>query len=84
MKTLFLILFLAWGFPMMKYRSEFRKIVYQTDDWKINIQPKFWKEMKGLFGNLFPENEAYLKARNFYRFYLIVYFILMALWRYAE
>ena len=66
---------------MMKYRSEFRKIVYQTEDWKINIQPKFWKELKGLFMNLYPDNAEYLKVRNFYRFYLGVYFVLLILWK---
>ena len=81
MKTLFFILFLLWGLPMMHYRSEFRKLVYQTDDWKINIQPKFWKELKALLGNIFPENKDYLKTRNFYRFYLGIYLILLALWQ---
>ncbi len=79
--TIFLVLFLLWSIPMMKYRSEFRKIVYQTEDWKINIQPKFWKELKGLFMNLYPDNAEYLKVRNFYRFYLGVYFVLLILWK---
>lgn len=64
------------------YRSRFRKIVYETDDWKINIKPLFIKEMKGLFGNIFPTNEEYLKMRNFYRFYLVVYLGLFLMWRY--
>ena len=64
------------------YRSKFRKIVYETDDWKINIKPVFIKEMKGLFGNVFPEDEAYLKVRNFYRFYLVVYVGLFLVWRF--
>jgi peroxiredoxin Q/BCP len=34
------------------------------------------KELKGLFGNLYPGNENYIKLRNFYRFYLSIYFIL--------
>ena len=66
---------------MTYYRSRFRKIVYETDDWKINIKPLFIKEIKGLIGNIFPENEEYLRMRNFYRFYLIVYFGLFFLWR---
>ena len=44
---IWLILFLIWGFPLSYYRSNFRKIVYQTDDWKINIQPLFIKEIRG-------------------------------------
>jgi peroxiredoxin Q/BCP len=84
MKTLFFVVFLIWGLPMMKYRSQFRKIVYQTDDWRINIQPKFGREIKGLFTNLYPDNAEYLKARNFYLFYLGVYTLLFILWRYCD
>lgn len=72
--------FMIWSFPLSYYRSQFRKIVYQTDDWKINIKPVFVKEVKGLFQNLYPENDAYLKMRNFYRFYLVVYLLLFLLW----
>ena len=34
------------------------------------------KEIKGLFGNIFPGNMQYRKFRNFYRFYLGIYFLL--------
>jgi peroxiredoxin Q/BCP len=51
-------------------------MVYQTDSWFINIKPLFLKEIKALFGNIYPENKQYLKFRNFYRFYLSIYFIL--------
>ena len=74
--NIWFILFLIWGFPLNIYRSKFRKIVYQTDSWLINIKPLFTKELKGLFGNLYPENTEYLKQRIFYRFYLSVYMIL--------
>jgi peroxiredoxin Q/BCP len=62
------IMFLIWGLPLSFYRSKFRKIVYQTDDWKINIKPLFDKEVKGLFRNIYPNHAAYLKNRNFYLF----------------
>ena len=75
-ENIWLILFVLWGLPMTYYRSKFRKIVYQTDHWLINIKPLFIKEFKGLFGNLYPNNKEYLKQRNFYRFYLGVYFVL--------
>jgi len=58
------------------YRSKFRKIVYDTNSWTINIKPLFFKEIKALFGNIFPENKEYLKFRNFYRFYLVIYLLL--------
>jgi thioredoxin-dependent peroxiredoxin len=75
-ENIWLILFIAWGLPLTFYRSKFRKMVYQTESWTINIKPYFWKELKALFGNLYPENKSYLKLRNFYRFYLIVYLLL--------
>ena len=76
LKNIWLILFVAWGLPLTFYRSKFRKIVYQTDSWTINIKPVFLKELKALFGNMYPENMNYLKFRNFYRFYLVIYMLL--------
>jgi thioredoxin-dependent peroxiredoxin len=75
-KNIWFILFVAWGLPLGYYRSKFRKIVYQTDSWVINIKPVFWKELKGLFGNIYPDNLKYKKFRNFYLFYLVIYFLL--------
>ena len=74
------ILFLVWGIPSTFLRSKFRKIVYQTDDWKINIKPLFLKELKGLFFNIFPENTDYVKVRNQYRLYLLVYLLLFIIY----
>ncbi|MFC4268017.1 hypothetical protein [Polaribacter marinivivus] len=79
---IWLILFILWGLPMTYYRSKFRKIVYQTDHWLINIKPLFIKEVKGLFGNLYPDNKEYLKQRNFYRFYLGIYTVLFICYMY--
>lgn len=79
--NIWLILFIIWGLPLSMYRSRFRKIVYQTDDWTINIKPLFTKEIKGLFGNLYPENRDYIKQRNFYRFYLAIYTTLFVAYR---
>ena len=72
-ENIWLVLFVVWGLPLGIYRSRFRKIVYETDSWTINIKPLFVKELKALFGNIFPENGEYLKMRNFYRFYLFIY-----------
>jgi|TARA_B110000438_G_scaffold194216_1_gene185801 peroxiredoxin Q/BCP len=76
---LLIILFL-WGFPSTYFRSKFRKIVYKTDDWKINIKPLFTKEILGLFGNVYPNNKNYIKARDAYRLYLTGYFILFVIY----
>jgi peroxiredoxin Q/BCP len=73
---IWLLLFIAWGLPLTMYRSRFRKIVYQTQSWVINIKPVFWKEIKALFGNIYPGNLNYIKTRNFYRMYLSVYVLL--------
>jgi peroxiredoxin Q/BCP len=76
LKNIWLILFIFWGLPLTIYRSKFRKLVYQTDSWTINIKPYFMKELKALFGTVYPDNKNYLKFRNFYRFYLIIYLLL--------
>ena len=70
------ILLLLWGIPSTFFRSKFRKIVYQTEDWKINIKPVFIKELKALFFNILPEDDVYIKVRNQYRIYLMVYLLL--------
>jgi len=79
-KTVFFVLLLLWGIPSTYFRSKFRKLVYQTEDWKINIQPLFKRELVGLFSNLYPEDPVYLKLRNQYRLYLFVYLILFLLY----
>jgi len=83
-KHIWLILFIVWGFPLTYYRSKFRKIVYQTDSWLINIKPLFIKEIKALIGTLYPDNKEYLKFRNFYRFYLIIYLVLFMIYLYLK
>jgi peroxiredoxin Q/BCP len=80
MEHLWLILFVAWGMPLTIYRSKFRKIVYRTSSWVINIQPRFGKEIRALVGNIYPDDKNYLKFRNFYRFYLSVYLLLFILY----
>jgi peroxiredoxin Q/BCP len=75
-KNMWFILFVAWGLPLGYYRSKFRKMVYQTDSWVINIKPVFVKEIKGLFGNIFPDSLKYKRFRNFYLFYLTIYLLL--------
>ena len=77
-----LIILIIWGIPSTYFRSKFRKIVYQTDDWKINIKPLFKKEIIGLFSNMYPDNIDYLKTRNYYRIYLIVYLILFIIYKF--
>tara|TARA_B100001564_G_C20648591_1_gene675726 strand:- start:1266 stop:1523 length:258 start_codon:yes stop_codon:yes gene_type:complete len=73
LNDIILILLFIWGIPSTFFRNKFRKIVYQTNDWKINIKPLFIKELKGLFFNIFPENKEYIKVRNQYRIYLFLY-----------
>ena len=76
MKTILFIILIIWGIPSTFFRSKFRKIVYQTNDWKINIKPLFKKEIVGLLFNIYPENKDYIKTRNNYRLYLFIYFVI--------
>jgi peroxiredoxin Q/BCP len=76
MNIILLILLILWGIPLTFYRSKFRKIVYRTDSWTINIKPVFGKELKAIFGNIFPYDKKYIRMRNFYRIYLLVYLML--------
>ena len=82
-KTILLILLFIWGFPSTYFRSKFRKIIYQTNDWKINIKPVFLKEIKGLIYNIHPNNKKYIEARNYYRIYLLVYLILFLIYYFS-
>jgi hypothetical protein len=79
-KYVMFAILMIWSIPSTYFRSKFRKIVYQTDDWKINIRPLFKKEILGLFNNMYPDNIAYLKTRNYYRIYLAVYLILFIIY----
>ncbi len=83
-KTLLLIILFIWGIPSTYFRNKFRKIVYKTDDWKINIKPVFIKELIGIFSNIYPDNKEYIKLRNSYRIYLLVYLILFLLYLYLD
>ncbi len=76
MKTILFVILIIWGIPSSYFRSKFRKIIYQTDDWKINIKPLFKKEIVGLLSNIYPNNKQYLKARKYYVIYLLVYLFL--------
>lgn len=79
-KTILLIVLFIWGIPSSFIRSRFRKIVYQTNHWTINIKPLFIKEIIALFSNIFPENSDYIKTRNYYRIYLLIYLIIFIIY----
>ena len=79
-KQLIFLILIICSIPSTYFRSKFRKIVYQTDDWKINLKPLFKKEIVGLFTNMYPDNNTYLKTRNYYRIYLAIYLILFIIY----
>ena len=79
-KTILLIVLFIWGIPSSFIRSRFRKIVYQTNHWTINIKPLFIKEIIALFSNMFPENSDYIITRNYYRIYLLIYLIIFVIY----
>lgn len=78
---IWLILFLIWGFPLSYYRSKFRKLIYDTTDWKINIKPIFRKEIKILLGVSKAPSDPIKKYRNFYRVYLVIYLLLFIIYK---
>ncbi len=78
--NIWLLLFVIWGIPLTWFRSRFRKIVYQTDSWIINVKPVFMKELKVLFGYDFPGSLQHNRLRNSYRIYLSVYLVLFVLY----
>ena len=76
-KTIVFIVIIIWGLPAMKLRSQFRKMVYNTNDWKINVKPVFVKEFRALFSNASITDPEEVRIRNRYRFYLLVYLALI-------
>jgi len=83
-KNILLVLLILWGIPSTYFRSKFRKIVYQTNDWKINIKPLFKKEIMGLFLNLYPDNKEYIRVRNYYRIYLLIYLAIFLVYYFSK
>ena len=79
-----LVLLILWGIPSTYFRSKFRKIVYQTNDWKINVKPLFKKEIMGLFLNLYPDNKEYIRVRNYYRIYLLIYLVIFLVYYFSK
>ncbi len=82
--NILLVLLILWGIPSTYFRSKFRKIVYQTNDWKINIKPLFKKEIMGLFLNLYPDNKEYIRVRNYYRIYLLIYLFIFLVYYFSK
>ena len=74
--NIWFLLFLLWGLPLSYYRSSFRKVVYETSSWTINIKPVFLREIKALTGYYSTGNPDFPKALKFYRIYLSVYLLL--------
>jgi peroxiredoxin Q/BCP len=72
-QDIFLILFILWGLPLGILRSRFRKMVYNTDSWTINVRPVFIREIKVLLGILPLATAKEKTLRNYYGIYLLVY-----------
>jgi len=74
--NIWLVLFIGLAIPLLTYRSKFRKIVYQTDSWVINLKPVFTDELRGIIGDACIDHPKYKKVRNYYRTYIILYLLL--------
>ena len=82
--NIWLILFFAWGMPLGVFRSRFRKMVYETDDWTINIKPYFVKETKALLGMIKIDVPDFEKTRMRYGMYLLIYGLLFAAFKFLS
>ena len=56
--TIWIIILNLGAYPVLISEAGFEKIVYETDDWKINIKPSFKKELIALFSNSLPADQA--------------------------
>ena len=75
--NIWLILFVGLALPLLTYRSKFRKIIYQTNSWVINIKPVFTDELRGIIGGLSIDHPKYKRVRDYYRSYLVVYLVMV-------
>jgi len=82
--NIWLILFFAWGMPLGVFRSKFRKMVYKTDDWTINIKPYFLKETKALFGMIEVDHPEFSRIRLRYGIYLVIYILLFVVYQFRS
>ena len=80
-ENIWLILFFAWGMPLGVFRSKFRKMVYETDDWTINFKPYFVKETKALLGVIKVDHPEFSKTRFLYGIYLVIYILLFVVYK---
>jgi len=76
LKTILFWALIVWGAPLGWLRASFREKVYNDPRWILNIKPVFVKEIKALFGTLYPNDESYIHLRNIYRGYLLMYGVL--------
>lgn len=76
-ESLWFILLVVMAIPLVYYQGKFRKEVFQTDSWTVFIKPSSVKEFKAFFGNMYPDNENYLKYRNLYRLYTALFVVLI-------
>ena len=82
--NIWFILFVVWGLPLSYYRSNFRKMVYNTNSWVINIKPVFMKEIKVLVNPSKNLSTKLRKYRKFYGIYLLVYLLLFSTYMFAS
>lgn len=63
----------SWLILLLVHRNKFRRLIYRTNDWRINLRPLNGKEIKGLLGNLYPYDSHYVRSRNIYRLYVLLF-----------
>ena len=78
LKTVRIVIFLLYGFPLYRLRYTWRATVYRRSDWKINILPWFGKDIAALFTNRYFRDDAERAMAKQFRWYLAGYLALLA------
>jgi hypothetical protein len=76
------VTFVVCGLPLT-LSQPFRQNRFSNRKLDDKYQTGFVDEIKVLSGNVYPENQDYLKMRNFYGFYLSVYTLLFVVYRFV-
>lgn len=75
-RTIVVIAFALWSIPLSWMRTRFRKEVYETTDWKIVLQPKFFREVQVLCGGIdFKNKKLLFQYRMYLLGFLMIYFV---------
>lgn len=73
MRTALLVTLIAYGIPLLRLRGRWRATVYRDDSWRVQIQPRFGKDIAALFSNRYFVTDAERQMARRYRWYVLGY-----------